>query len=311
MKRALLTGVTGFLGTNLVRQLSQTGDYELFGHSRNHDAAKKSFANTPLTLVPDCSAATLDRIGIDVVIHLAGIAHDLAGAYQPADYYRVNNENTRRVYDEFRKSNATLFIVLSSVKAAADRASTPLEEDCLPAPATDYGKSKWLAEQYLLEQPLPPGKKFYILRPCLVHGPGNKGNLNLLYRLVRRGVPYPLGDFDNRRSFLSVDNFIFAVRRIMESEMAGGVYHLADSDVLSTAELYRLMAETLGIQPRIWRVPHRWIALAAGLTGQRAPLQKLTGDFVVSSEKIRQAMGTDWPLSLRDGLIKTIRSFDE
>ena len=82
-----------------------------------------------------------------------------------------------------------------------------LTEDTIPNPKTHYGISKLQAENYILDQKLPEGKRVYILRPCMIHGPGNKGNLNLLYTLVKKGFPWPLGAFENQRSFLSIDNF--------------------------------------------------------------------------------------------------------
>lgn len=222
MKRVLLTGVTGFVGTNLVNSFSRSGRYEIFGHSRDLEKAKEAFKDSQIKFVEQISAELLNELKIDTLIHLAGIAHDLSGKYKPQDYYTVNQEQTSLLFDEFLKSNSSQFIFLSSIKAAVDSSSLPADETIVPLPVSDYGKSKLLAEQYLQPKKLPHGKKVYILRPCMIHGPGNKGNLNLLYRFVKLGIPYPLGAFHNRRSFLSIDNLAFVVEKLIDSDIDSG-----------------------------------------------------------------------------------------
>src|SRR5690606_37898463 len=103
-------------------------------------------------------------------------------------------------------------------------------EDSSCNPISWYGHSKRTAEKWLLEQHLPPGKKLVILRPPMVHGPGDKGNLGLLYKLISKGIPYPLASFDNRRSFISIDNFSFFIEQIIthHEKMDSGIYHIAD-----------------------------------------------------------------------------------
>ena len=121
--------------------------------------------------------------GTTSIVHLAGKAHDIKNASNPEEYYETNFELTKRLYDAFLKSNAKKFIFISSVKAAADKVDGILTEDILPNPETHYGLSKLKAEEYILSQELPADKAYYIIRPCMIHGHGNKGNLNLCIRL--------------------------------------------------------------------------------------------------------------------------------
>lgn len=105
-------------------------------------------------------------------------------------------------------SPARKFIFFSSVKAAADFVPGDLlTEDIVPHPVGPYGESKIKAEEYILNHPAYE-KQVYILRPCMIHGPGNKGNLNLLHQVIKKGIPWPLGAFENRRSFTSIGNLI-------------------------------------------------------------------------------------------------------
>jgi len=233
------------------------------------------------------------------------------------------------------------FILFSSVKAVADRVEGVLTEDAVPNPQTPYGQSKMEAEGLLrprsgrngeckngrgagggarleCDRELARGEpgRCYILRPCMIHGPGNKGNLNLLYGVVRKGVPWPLGAFENRRSFASIGNVCAVVEGLLTGDAAAGVYQVADDEALSTNELIGLMARALGKRPRIWRVPAgliRCIArcgdvLRLPLNSER--LKKLSESYVVSNAKIKKALGWErMPVSARDGMRKTLESF--
>lgn len=188
---------------------------------------------------------SLQLDGTSVIIHLAGKAHDLKNTSSPDEYYQVNTELTKIAYGAFIASDSKVFITLSSVKAVADHVDEELTEEYLPNPLTHYGRSKLLAEQFILSQPIPEGKRVYVLRPCMIHGPGNKGNLNLFYNLVSKGLPWPLGAFENKRSFCSIDNLMFIIKELIEREdIPSGIYNVADDEPLSTNELVFLIAKS-------------------------------------------------------------------
>ncbi|SHN06788.1 Nucleoside-diphosphate-sugar epimerase [Cyclobacterium lianum] len=248
-------------------------------------------------------------------IHLAGKAHDLKKTSGEQDYWEANYELTRKLYDRFLADPAAeTFIFISSVKACADRVEGWLTEDSPCAPETVYGKSKRKAEEYLLEN-LPEGRRVCILRPCMIHGPGNKGNLNLLYAFAKKGLPYPLAAFENQRSFLSVDNLCWVILRLMEKDIPSGIYQVADSGVFSTNELIQMMAASLDKPARLLKIPSRLIRAAARvgdslhlpLNSER--LQKLTESYKVSNEKLLNALGSELPLSAEEGFEKTFEAF--
>jgi nucleoside-diphosphate-sugar epimerase len=251
-----------------------------------------------------------------VVIHLAGKAHDLKKTSNPEEYYQVNTELTKTVFDAFLVSDAKVFITLSSVKAVADEVLEELNEEHIPNPITHYGKSKLLAEQYILSKEIPKGKRVYILRPCMIHGVGNKGNLNLLYKLVSKGIPWPLGSFENKRSFCSVDNLIFIFKELIEREdIPSSVYNVADDIPLSTNAVISILAESQYRKPRIWSISKRLIEFIAKMGNvlklplNEERLQKLTDSYVVSNKKLMNAIGKPLPVSSREGLLKTFQSF--
>ena len=293
-----ITGASGFVGANLQDYLKTI-----------HDVEPISLRYLPNQQF-DWKA--------DALIHLAGKAHDLKRVTHPQDYYEANFELTKQVFDAFLASESAVFVFMSTVKAVADEVEGVLTEESIPNPRTHYGIAKQQAEQYIISQELPIGKRVYILRPCMIHGPGNKGNLNLLYQLVAKGLPWPLGAFENQRSFLSIENLCFVIQELLENKsIASGVYEVSDDEPLSTNELIRLLGTSLGTKSSIWSIPSSWIrgvaklgdVLHLPLNSER--LQKLTEDYVVSNAKIVAAMGKSLPVSSRGGLVRTFESFGE
>lgn len=292
-----ITGSTGFVGTNLIDYLASP-TLVINPIDRNQLNSIESY-----------------QITNNAIIHLAGKAHDLKKSSNPKEYYEVNYELTKKLFDAFIKSDAEKFIFISSVKAATDIVNGILVEDSSPNPKTHYGKSKLMAEQYIQSQVLPEGKSFFILRPCMIHGPGNKGNLNLLYKFVQKGIPYPLAAFENSRSFLSVQNLSFVIANLLRKDIPCGIYQVADDESLSTNEIVSILAASLGNKPKLWKIPTFFInALAKIGDALKLPLNtdrltKLTESYVVSNKKIKSALGVELPLTCRSGLEKTAESF--
>jgi nucleoside-diphosphate-sugar epimerase len=251
------------------------------------------------------------------VIHLAGKAHDKKKISNSDQYYIVNTELSKKVFDAFLCSDAKVFITLSSVKAVADNVVGYLTEDCIPNPITHYGKSKLLAEEYILSKEIPEGKRVYVLRPCMIHGPENKGNLNLLYNIFTKNIPWPLGAFENERSFCGIDNLMFIFKELIEREdIPSGIYNVADDEPLSLNEVIRLIANSQNRKPIIWKISKRLIERLAFLGDKlhlplnTERLHKLTSSYVVSNKKIKRVIGKSLPVSSRDGLIRTFNSFN-
>ena len=321
----LITGVHGFVGSNLVIALK--GHHSLYGLdivAPEKEGVVKTFAwkdiettSFPMQFLPK----------FDAIIHLAGKAHDTKNQSASQVYFDINIGLTQKIFDFFLESSAKKFIFFSSVKAAADSVvGDMLTEDVIPTPVGPYGESKIAAEEYILSKlrsergelkvAMQRDKQVYILRPCMIHGPGNKGNLNLLYNVVKKGIPWPLGDFENKRSFTSIDNLCYVVEGLLTKDVASGIYHMGDDEALSTNELIALMCEAMGKEPHIWKMNRKMMEGCAGLgTLLHLPLnterlRKLTENYVVSNEKIKSALGIErMPVRAADGIMKTIRSF--
>ncbi|HCA07590.1 NAD-dependent epimerase/dehydratase family protein [Chryseobacterium sp.] len=294
--KIVITGASGFVGQNLLRYLQDK----------------------------ECNVESLSlrktwqiNKSADALIHLAGKAHDTANTSADKEYFEINTELTKKLFDEFLDSDIVDFIYFSSVKATADTIEGILDEEHISDPKTPYGKSKLLAEQYLLSKDLPVGKRLFIVRPCMIHGPGNKGNLNLLYKVVEKGIPWPLAAFENERSFLSIDNLNFLILQILKNKnIESGIYNFADDDFISTNKLIQIIGDASGKKSRLWNLPAGLIVFAAKVGDKiKLPLnserlKKLTESYSVSNKKIKKALEINkLPVSAEEGLIKTIKSF--
>ena len=297
--KSIITGSSGFVGQNLTAYLQQ-----------------QQIVIQDLSLRNQSWQKDLDTQA-DAIIHLAGKAHDTSNTSSADEYFKVNRDLTIALFSEFLNSDIRDFFFFSSVKAVANTVDGVLYEEVLPKAITPYGQSKLEAETYLLDQKLPEGKRLFIIRPCMIHGPGNKGNLNLLYKIVEKGIPWPLAAFENQRSFLSIDNLSFLILEMLRNrEVKSGIYNFADDNTVSTNELIRIISKTLGRQPKLWNINAGFIksmvkigdVLPLPLNSER--LKKLTESYVVSNTKVKQALEIKHlPLSAEEGLVKTIESF--
>lgn len=316
--KILITGVHGFVGSNLVEGLKK--DHTIYGLdiiAPIKDGVRYTFSWDYLDVedgIPE----------VDAIIHLAGKAHDTKNEAAADVYFKVNTELTKKIFDYFLAHDSIKkFIFFSTAKAAADRVDGVLTEDVTPAPVGPYGESKIAAENYIISKfqdlkPETPVKQVYIFRPCMIHGPGNKGNLNLLYGVVKKGIPWPLGVFENRRTFTSIENICFAVNGVLTKDVPSGIYNMGDDEALSTNELIEEICKSLGRKAHFWKLPKNLMISVAKLGGMlHLPLnperlQKLTENYVSSNAKIKKALGIDrMPVDARTGLQRTLESFKE
>lgn len=338
MKKILITGSSGFVGTNLYK--SFYNDFELLGLDITNKGVfpvESVFSWEQLDKIPE----------VDVIIHLAGKAHDTSNSSNPQSYFDINLGLTQKIFDFFLQSKAKKFIYFSSVKAvAANLNGEILTEDAIPSPNRPYGQSKLAAEQYIQAEldkwqegeqknkntsknnesapsnigKTPIGfsdKQLYIFRPCMIHGAGNKGNLNLLYEIAKKGIPWPLGRFENQRSFVSIDNLSFVIRQFITKNIEPGIYQIADDEAVSTNELISLMAKAMGKKERIWNFSPKLIILIAKIGDlihlplNTDRLNKLTETYIVSNLKLKKALGIQkMPMDAKQGLLKTLKSFN-
>lgn len=315
--KVLITGVHGFVGNNLVKALSK--EHLIYGV----DIVAPIKEGVRFTFSWDHLDKPNQIPEVDAIIHLAGKAHDTKNQAAADVYFKVNRDLTIKIFDYFRAHpGIKKFVFFSTAKAAADRVDGILTEDVVPSPVGPYGESKIAAEEYILNIMKTRPDEFkdrgvYIFRPCMIHGPGNKGNLNLLYNVVKKGIPWPLGAFENRRTFTSVENICFAVNGVLTKDVPSGIYNMGDDEALSTNELIEEICKSMGKKAHIWKLPKGLMNGMAKIGGAlHLPLnpdrlQKLTENYVSSNEKIKKALGVEkMPVDARNGLKVTLESFN-
>ena len=278
--KILITGSNGFVGTNLRRFLESRGHPCVTLDIRDADYDWTEFAKIPFE-------------SCDAIVHLAGKAHDLRKVASEQSYFDINVGLTEKIFNA-SIGKVPRFVYFSSSKASAD--------------GNAYGRSKLAAEQFL-------DGRAIVLRPAMIHGPGNKGNLNLLWGIARRGLPWPLAAFENKRCFTSIGNICAAVEALCERG-ENGVYPIADDEMLSTNRLIELIAEACGKKAKLWRIPKGLMRFAAKVGDVfRLPLNterigKLTEDSFVDNSLLKAKLGwTQMPIRAEDGMRATLRTF--
>ena len=317
--KILITGVHGFVGSNLVEALKK--EHTIYGL----DIIAPQKDGVRFTFSWDYLDKPNEIPEVDAIIHLAGKAHDTKNQSAAEVYFKVNTGLTEKIFDWFLKQpKCRKFVFFSTAKAAADKVEGVLTEDVVPSPVGPYGESKIAAEQYILSQlkdkseEIKVNKQVYIFRPCMIHGPGNKGNLTLLYNVVKKGIPWPLGAFENRRTFTSVENICFAVNGVLTKDVPSGIYNMGDDEALSTNELIEEICKSLGKKAHIWKLPKGLMNGVAKVGGwlhlplNPERLRKLTENYISSNEKIKKALGVEkMPVDARQGLQATLKSFKQ
>jgi nucleoside-diphosphate-sugar epimerase len=296
--KILITGYTGFVGKYLVNYFDKEG-FEVEG---------VSLRSTNINFAEKCTKGS-------VIIHLAGKAHDLKKVGSVKEYLETNFELTKQVYDAFSISKSETFIYFSSIKAVADNFEGKLSENTPESPLTIYGQSKLMAEKYIMKNGIIPGKRVFILRPCMIHGPGNKGNLNLLLKFLKYRIPYPLGSYRNKRSFLYIGNLAFVLKEfILNNKIKSGTYNVSDEESLSTYKLVKLISEVLNKKFLVLNINKHFVNFLAkmgdlfGLPFNSESLGKLIENFEVDSTKLIKSVRKPMPFTSEEGLKLTIKS---
>jgi len=287
IRRALVTGATGFVGQALVRELVAQG-VQVVAASRA--PAVPGVPWVPMTLPGPIDPEALR--GVDTVFHLAGIAHAVSGGAPGAEEYdRVNREGSVQVGRAANAAGVDRLVFVSSIKAVGEPGDQVVSEDSKAEPTDPYGTSKRRAEEELLDIGRSGAMEVVIARPTLVYGPGVKGNLAVLASSIRRGSPPPLPVVENRRSLIGIDDLVDALIILAEQSAAPDrVFVLSDGEVYSTDRLVRALAAASGVDPKPrFRIPRRLLAMGARVGDAT---ERLTRRSVpLSTERLRRLLG--------------------
>ncbi len=315
MKQVLITGASGFVGKQFYSYLQKSG-LIVRTVGRNNLCGLVDYVSLDFA-VDDCPNSLCTDI--HTIFHLAGKAHALAETHQDeAEYFQINTEGTRKLLEAAQQAGVQKFIYFSSVKAVGDSDTQPMDESVQTPAETPYGQSKYAAEQLVLHGGYVPHP--VVIRPSMVYGKSEKGNLPRMIQAIRRGAFPPLPETYNRRSMVHVDDVVQAAILAAEKpEAAGQVYIVSDGQAYSSRQIYDWIRVALGKSPLNVAIPMGLLNLLAKvgdgigrILGRRFPfdsdaLDKLTGSAWYSSAKIQRDLGFIPKHTLQSSLPEIVR----
>jgi len=316
LKHALVTGASGFIGSHLCSYLQQHG-WSVRGLSRSGtapDGVDAVACDLADTRVPE----EMIR-GVDVVFHLAGKAHALSGSWlDEEEYFPVNVKATRWLLNAAKAAGVKRVVYFSSVKAMSATGSGPHDESCGALPMDMYGRSKLMAEHLVLRGGFVPEP--VVIRPVMVYGNTEKGNLPKMIRAIRDGRFPPLPDTRNQRSMVHVDDIVqAALLAARHPAAAGNIYIVTDGQAYSTRQMYVWICEALQKPVPGWQLPFtvlKVLAMAGDVIGKirgrrfifdSGVLKRLTESEIYSSEKIQNELGFKAKYHLKETLPEIVR----
>ena len=307
--KILVTGASGFVGQHLVRSLKQQGVC-VVGVGRKPITSDADM----FFLVPDfanINAWAEPLVGCTAVVHLAARVHVMQDkTVNPlAEFRKVNVDATLNLAKNAAQAGVKRFVFISSIKVNGERTeiSRPFTEEAEVNPQDAYAVSKSEAERCLLQIAQQTGMEVVIIRPPLIYGAGVKANFASMMRVVKHGLPLPLGNIQNKRSFVHVGNLVSLIAKCIEHPKAANqVFFVSDGHDLSTTELLQACAKASGVKARLFSVPLRLIEMAAAILGKRGVMQRLCGNLQVDISKARNLLDWEPPISVEDGLKATV-----
>ena len=311
--KILVTGATGFIGTQLSETLANSG------HQVRCTARSLAPNSSTTCEVITCdleSADNLDHLtaGCDAIVHLAGRAHVMSDdpATSESLYFSANVAVTKKLAQSASHTGVKRMVLMSSVKVNGESTTidTPFTSQDTPNPQDSYGRSKTQAEQTLWDVASTSGLEGVVVRPPLVYGPGVRANFASLIGIVNQGLPLPLASIQNKRSFVSIDNLIDCIATALQSSNAPGqTFLVSDGNDLSTPELIRSIASALHKSPMLIPFPTALLKLVATSVAKRGAYERLCGSLTVDIALTKQKLSWTPPFTVQDSMQRTVDAF--
>lgn len=309
MQTIAVTGANGFVGRVLVGWLVERG-LKVRAFVRKIDDRCAALAPADVVEIGDMQQVA-DWVpllqGVDAVVHLAARVHRMKE--RDATLYRSENvDATERLAIGARAAHVPHFVFMSSIKVNGERTTDrPFTAADAPRPVDPYGLSKLQAEQQLIGLS-DTAMRVTVIRPPLVYGPGVGANFYRLMRVVGSGMPLPFGWVNNSRSLISAWNLADVIFAALTRPGPTAQTLLAADDVApSTPELIRAIADAMDRRVMLLRVPSSLLRSLAVVAGMQGELSRLTDSLVVDATKTRDSLGWTPPLSLQEGIGRTVR----
>jgi nucleoside-diphosphate-sugar epimerase len=318
-RRVLVTGAAGFIGRHLCEALVRDGEH-VVAAIRSGDDRRRLPKQVREALVffesgniGETTNWSAGLVNCDVVVHLAGRAHVINDeARDPlAEFRAVNVQGTLNLARQAALHGVKRFVFISSIGVNGDASSgPPFDESTVPSPQSGYAISKHETELALWEFAAGTEMEIVVLRPPLVYGPGAPGNFEKLVKLVRRVRLLPFGSIRNSRSFIFIGNLVDAITVCTRHPAAAGqTFLVSDGEDVSTPELVKRLAQTMGRPVHIVAFPVLLLKTVGWLTGNSGAVRRLVDSLVIDSSKIRRDLGWTPPCTLTEGIESSVKSW--
>lgn len=305
----LITGGTGFVGMAVLEKL--------LCHSMSNSYNIRTLGRQPVKIegvdsfhgVIDGSAHYQSALeNVDVVIHIAAIAHNKVkkGSDCSNPYKNVNTMGTINLAHQAAEAGVKRFIFISSINVNGGQTKKIVfKHDDKPEPSDECAQSKYEAELGLSILSKETGMEIVIIRPPLVYGANAPGNFGKLAQAVISERWLPLGEINNSRSFVAIDNLVDLIMTcIVHPKAANQIFLVSDDVDISTTELLHKMAFAFGKKVRLIPIPMKWIRFIAGLLRKSAVAERLCGSLQVDITHTKETL--DWrpPVTMEQQLAK-------
>lgn len=312
-KKITVIGGSGFVGTNLCRALARRQqDFEIIDLNMSREFPDKC----KIADVRDMSSLRYSITG-DVVVNLAAVHRD--DVRDKSEYQRTNVDGAANVAAACEELGINKIVFTSSV-AVYGFAEPGTDEGGKINPFNEYGRTKFEAEEKLRAWHSKGKNELIIVRPTVIFGEGNRGNVYNLLNQIASGKFVMVGSGQNKKSMAYVGNIVAFLERTLEAELKYGVFNYVDTPDLTMNELVSQVRHKLHDKSGVGlRLPY-WLGLVLGyiadvvmrVSGKKLPVSSLRiKKFVSSTEFATNKSSFDGflaPFSLQDGLSRTLQS---
>lgn len=316
MKKILVTGASGFIGKNLMKELIKR-KFQTVGVLRKNKINLKKYSKKNYIFVDQINSDTNwtnALSNIDLVIHCAGLSNDndTNNTDSFSNYWTLNVDGTKNLVEQASKLGVKRIIYISTVKVHGERSDKfkAISHKNKVFTETNYSKSKYEAEKAIKKISSNTNLEYVIIRSPIVYGAGVGGNFLKLMTYIKKGIPLPLGSVQNVRSFISINNLIdFIVLCATKSSAVNETFLVSDNHHLSTVELIKKIASMMGKKINLLNVPIPFLKLLGFIFKKSNYIDRLTNSLQVDISHACKKLNWKPPFNTNGELKKMIDSF--
>ena len=314
MKTILVTGASGFVGQSVCETLSKSRRFVLGSvRSLNSILINKNIKYISVGDIAFKKNWKDILVDIDCIVHCAAKAHTMNDD-KNFDAYRLTNiDGTKHLAEQAIEAGVKRLVFLSSVKVNGEstdhmNSKKKFFYNDKPNVQDHYAKSKLEAEKSLWEISSRTGLEVVVVRLPLVYGKGVKGNLERLIKLVKSRIPLPLSLVKNQRSMIGIDNLVdLLIRCIDHPEASGKTFLASDDKDLSTPELIKLIASSMGKKANLFPFPISMLKFLASVFGRSEEINRLVGSLRIDNSYTKEILNWTPPISVEEGIRRMVQ----